>query len=270
MGPAGPAGADGAQGPEGPTGPAGPAGADGAQGPMGPAGPAGADGAQGPEGPMGPAGPAGADGAQGPEGPMGPMGPAGPAGADGAQGPMGPAGPAGADGAQGPMGPAGPAGADGAQGPQGPMGPQGPIGPQGPGFASFASFLGAADPIPAFQASFSFVGPTAQITLAAPSMVSGMGQAALGSTAADPLAMSGSPFQFDLCYELAGSGILQPFSGAFSPSGYFDLRPTSWSAMGALTLPPGQYNVGFCLKNSSDLDADLVSTAGGWFQVYSL
>jgi hypothetical protein len=275
-GPAGPQGPEGPSGPQGKTGPLGPEGKTGPvgpEGPRGPAGSAGAEGPMGPQGPQGPEGPIGPQGLRGLEGPMGlmglpgPEGPMGPMGLPGLEGPMGPQGFPGPDGAVGPTGPTGQDGAQGAVGPAGPEGPQGPQGSPGSPVQIVPFWQQVTAPISPSATDFGFVGGSQTIWLPDTSVVSGVLQAPLGSTESNEQSVFGPPFQFDVCFQPAGANMPVPFASAGSPLAHLDDRPLSWTAAGAVTLPAGTYQVGFCIKNSSDLLVDMYSAVTGYFQI---
>ena len=266
-GPAGPTGKTGPVGPDGRRGESGAPGAEGPMGPEGPQGPQGPDGPRGPEGLQGPEGPMGPMGLQGPEGPMGPMGSMGPKGLQGPEGPMGPQGLPGPDGAVGPMGPTGQDGAQGAVGPEGPEGPQGPQGSPGSPVQIVPFWQQVTAPVSPSATDFVFVGGSQTIWLQDTSVVSGVLQAPLGSTEANEQSVFGTPFLFDVCFQPTWASVVVPFAAAVSPAAHLDARPLSWMAAGAVTLPPGAYEVGFCIKNSSDLLVDMYSAVTGYFQI---
>lgn len=230
------------------------------QGPRGATGPQGLQGIQGMTGNTGPAG------AQGPQGTQGPAGPTGATGADGAQGPQGPAGPTGGTGAtgqqgpQGPIGPVGPAGATGSTGAQGPVGPAGPQGAQG--VVTVTTINGSVTAaLPALTSAYQFIGPTSTITVTGSQVVSG--------TASTDLFMSAGTanLNYDLCYLQAG----QTTVNEFRPSGFLTATVTtarqSYTAVGAVALPAGQYQFGMCGSDQSALAITGIDWVQGVFTV---
>ena len=162
----GAAGATGVQGARGLTGLPGPQGATGLQGAVG---------AKGATGAQGPAGPVGATGSTGAQGTAGPIGAPGPQGATGLQGAAGAKGATGAQGPPGPIGPPGPTGATGATGPTGAQGLTGPPGPQGAtGIVQTLPLSGPAEPLSVHSSNSRFIGPVAEVTVAAGQQIHGI------------------------------------------------------------------------------------------------
>ncbi len=58
-----------------------------------------------------------------------------------------------------------------------------------------------------------------------------------------------------------------PFSGSFASLGQFDSRPLSWTAAAHVALTSGEYELGFCINNTSDFPADMYSNVVGFFEI---
>ncbi len=160
----------------------------------------------------------------------------GPAGAAGPAGPMGVAGPAGPAGAEGPQGPAGP---NGEPGPVGPAGPQGSQGPQG--VISVQTLLATPnDPTVANVFQFAFT-PTV-ITL-------GANQSILGIASMSARALSGQwGVAWALCSRPQGSSVSPTVWNSLYGFFGYAAQNSSITTNALLTLPPGAYEVGPCLR----------------------
>lgn len=184
-------------------------------------------------------------------------------GPTGSQGEIGPTGPTGPQGIQGPIGPTGP------QGIQGPTGATGATGDQGPpGVVFTASIAGTAGNVSGGGnlAPWTFLGPTANITIAtAGQRITGSGVAVLGTQATTP--PTATPVSFSLCVQ-QGAGAID----AFYPTNFTDAQVSvrlPYSAAATYVTPAAAtYKVGFCVKNKSNTVAlqnnDVVN---GWFIV---
>ncbi|MFO0588598.1 MAG: hypothetical protein U0441_13700 [Polyangiaceae bacterium] len=170
-------------------------------------------------------------------------------------------GPAGADGAMGP------AGADGAMGPMGPQGIQGPQGDRGePGIVQIVRLDSpVVVDIPANMAGYDFIGTPAYVQLAQRSFITGMAQAAIGSSEDDPLSPALGAFHYDLCFEYEAGGIYR-FSN-WPAYGNLTNRAVSWAAAASFEFLAGNYWVGFCVQNSSALVGDMHAAVTGTFQI---
>lgn len=247
------AGATGATGPAGATGAIGPTGAQGAPGATGAPGAQGATGAQGPTGAIGPTG------AQGSTGAIGPTGAPGATGAQGATGAIGPTGAPGATGAVGPQGAPGAAGTPGLMGPTGTTGATGATGPSGANnIVNVVSLSGSASSsIAALATGFVFIGNTPNVTVAAGQRLVGSAVALLGTTGA------AQPFDYNLCYQLNGTGSLSTFQTYLTSTVTTTARmpyPVSASVLPA----PGTYTVGFCVRNSGASPINLNDWVNGF------
>jgi hypothetical protein len=194
-------------------------------------------------------------------GPQGVAGPAGPAGSPGATGATGPAGP---QGLQGATGATGPTGATGATGPTGADGPPGATGPQGSsGIVSISKYFQIpAGGIAGGSVKFVFTGATpAFVTVGPGQRVTAVGQITLGSYAGV------AKFYAGICWEdTASPGTVTPlhdYSAVEVPLGTRLPLPASASN----TLPPGTYNVGYCVRNWSTNPIDYIDFGSGWVMV---
>lgn len=199
----------------------------------------GGGGVTGPAGPIGPTGPAGSVGPTGPTGPPGPVG---------IIGPSGPLGPPGA------TGPTGPTGADGAAGAQGPAGPTGIVATaafNGPGpFSLVLSDL-----------TWSFVGPTATVTVTAGQRLTGAAVASIGAAAADFVG-------FAVCYRIQAGGTVTPFSGNSWVASELQTTATAVPAAGSVTPAANTYLVGACAIGAfNPVTINNNDYVNGWVQV---
>lgn len=190
-------------------------------------------------------------------GPTGPQGPTGPAGADGATGPAGATGPIGATGPTGPTGPGGLAGPPGITGATGATGPAGPT-----GIVSTAVFNGSAGfTINLSDITWSFMGPTATVTVATGQRLTASAVAALGADVADYVGVA-------VCYRIQAGGTVTPFVGNSWVGSEIQTWTTAVAASGSATPAANTYLVGVCgiggfnpvLLNNNDY-------VNGWVQV---
>jgi hypothetical protein len=189
------------------------------------------------------------------------MGPQGATGAQGVAGPVGPMGPQGATGAQGPQGVAGPVGP---MGPQGAQGVQGPAGPQGPtGIVSTAAFSGGAGSIAGGAVAYVFVGPTAQVAVAAGQKLTGSASAVLAYAAGSP---SGSIW-YGLCYQAAGGAITNFVGGNYLIATATTTRSPFAIGASVTGLAAGTYTVGYCVRNTAAAALNNNDFVNGYIQV---
>jgi hypothetical protein len=180
-------------------------------------------------------------------------------------GAQGPAGPTGADGPQGPTGPEGPQGVMGINGATGATGPTGPTGAEGSsGIVEIKAFNGAVGDIVLNPNSYSFLGPTVTLNVAAGQRLTGAASAALGKSAAGNIVMA-----IGLCYKplnpviLPATNFTVNYVGATIEGGTSN-RPFSASA--SVVLPSaGDYAVGMCARGSLTLDSN--DYLNGWVMV---
>ncbi len=153
----------------------------------------------------------------------------------------------------------------GPQGPQGPQGVQGPEGPAGPpGVQSIVDvdiFSGFARTIPANTGGWVFVGPTTGITTEGGQWLVASGQAALGVFGTEKLA-----FYYGICTQSVDGGPIS-VPGHEYANGELHSARVSWSATNASPMPPGEWEVGFCVSNNSSREIANVDNVMGWAMV---
>ncbi|MCD6062875.1 MAG: hypothetical protein K0R82_786, partial [Flavipsychrobacter sp.] len=131
--------------------------------------------------------------------------------------------------------------------------------PGPPGVMTVKPFVGSIGTIAASGTGFVFAGPTTPVTVtAAVTRITGCANAALGLSAGGPITV-----QTNLCYQL-GAGPVTTFNGSGYLVSEIGTERHNISAMATVVLPPGTYEVGFCIYNGSVTainDNDFVS---GW------
>lgn len=157
----------------------------------------------------------------------------------------------------------------GPQGPQGPAGATGPTGPQGPsGVVSVQTISAAAGQVTGGGASapWTFIGGFTALVIGSGQRIVGSGVAALGTAAVNPPVAS--PVSFSLCSQSTTAGAeITPFFGASVLDAQVSVR-LPYAAAGAVTLPPGNYRVGYCVKNkSTNVALQNNDFVNAWFMV---
>ena len=115
--------------------------------------------------------------------------------------------------------------------------------------------------IPASTSGFIFIGPTSTITLTGSQVVTGTASTdmMIGAASAD--------IDYDLCYLPNG----QTTPSEFHPGGYLWAIVTtarqSFTAVGAVALPAGQYQFGMCVSNLSGAPINGTDFVQGVFSV---
>lgn len=191
---------------------------------------------------------AGTPGTPGPAGPAGPAGAAGPTGATGATGPPGTSGPA------------GPPGTTGATGPAGAPGPAGPTG--GTGIVATYNLNGSMGTVPSSATAYSFLGPTATVTITA-------GQKICGCTSAPISTSTGTAISVrtGLGYQ-QGTGTITNFVGSLYSVIEVDATRTPVAASACKTgLAAGTYTVGFIIRNGTSTSISSTDYLNGWIMV---
>jgi hypothetical protein len=269
IGPQGPQGIQGEKGDKGDQG------ATGATGPMGPIGP---QGNQGPMGPMGPQGPQGNQGAIGPQGPKGDKGDQGIQGIQGIQGDVGPQGIQGAKGDKGDQGDQGIQGIQGIQGDVGPQGIQGLTGPQGPkGDSGLIETILVNRPpytVPNDPSVWQWAHEPVRITINDGEHLIVALNMTLGSTSG----FNQLGFNYAICGAPASGGALFSLGAPTDfPHGVFnqyDRRSasvkesfTAFFGDSAYDFTPGEWDIGFCVFNSSGFSLNYNGPVHGFIVV---
>jgi Collagen triple helix repeat (20 copies) len=183
----------------------------------------------------------------------------------GPQGLQGPAGAKGDTGAAGATGAKGDTGATGAQGAQGLKGDTGATGAQGSsGIVAIGTFNGAGGTIPQGSKFPVFSGPTALVTTTASQRITGAAAVSLSSS----VSTSGVSLDYNLCYQPSAGSEVYDFDGRdYSVASVY---PNSRTFVAAASVVPGagDWNVGFCAKNSNDNSIPISTDwVYGWVQV---
>lgn len=194
-----------------------------------------------------------------------PTGLVGPTGAQGDPGPIGPTGAAGTNGVDGVTGPIGPTGATGATGAPGATGATGAT-----GIVTTVTVAGsiAAVVSPGMTTPpWTFTGPTATVTVASGQRITGSAVAVFGHTSNSTVVVSAS-----LCIAPLPAGTpIDPFFPMNFPDATVLAQPTKTmlSAAGSIApATPGQYRVGFCIRNkSTSINLAANDFVNGWFTV---
>jgi len=167
----------------------------------------------------------------------------------------------GVNGAKGDTGLKGDKGDPGAKGDTGAKGDPGAKGDTGATGIVSVTKIGGAVGVVQVVTSWTFVGPTATITVGTGEKVVASAQAPMGGASG----VTGE-LRYDVCYQPAAGGSLTNFSGGNYSIGQFTAQRMPWTAASMATPAPGSYKMGFCvnLTSNSLTNTDFLN---GWFMV---